>query len=369
VHILHTEASIGWGGQEIRILTEAAGMQLRGHEIEIACPAESRLFAEAARYGVRATALPIGRKRPAGLLALRRFVAGRRLDVINAHSSTDAWLGALARGGTRKVPALVRTRHISAPVAHDALTRWLYTRATAEIVTTGETIRRQLIEDLHVAPERVTSIPTGIDAVRFRPRDSDAARQSLGLPAAVPVIGIVATLRSWKGHRYLIDALPRLKHRDAMLVMVGEGPQRDALQEQVTALGLGERVKLAGNQNDVAPWLAALDVFALPSYANEGVPQALLQAMFVGVPCVTTDAGAIGEVAIADKTALVVAKENAQALADGIDALLANRQRARSLAHAARELALSRFGFDSMLDRMETVFLRASRERDGCAPH
>ena len=365
MRILHTEASLGWGGQEIRILTEAAGMQSRGHQVEIACPMDSRIHGEAARYGVPATALPIGRKRAAGLMALRRFLAGRRIDVINAHSSTDAWLSAIARRAARSAPALVRTRHISAPVARDALTRWLYTRATAEIVTTGETIRLRLIHDLGVAPERITSIPTGIDAARFRPIDRHLARRSLGLSIATPLIGIAATLRSWKGHRYLIGAMPLLKHRDATLVIVGEGPQREALEAQVAALGLAARVKLVGHQDDVAPWLAALDVFALPSYANEGVPQALLQAMFVGLPCVTTDAGAIGEVAIADKTALVVAKENAHALAEAIDALLGNRGLAAALANAGRELASSRFGFDSMLDRMEAVFLRATREHHG----
>jgi glycosyltransferase involved in cell wall biosynthesis len=250
-------------------------------------------------------------------------------------------------------------------VARDALTRWLYTRATAEIVTTGEAIRSRLIDDLGVAPGHITSIPTGIDPMRFRPHDRDAARRSLGLAEAAPLIGIVATLRSWKGHRYLVDAMPLLRHHDAALVIVGEGPQRDALVAQVAALGLTTRIRFAGNQNDVAPWLAALDVFALPSYANEGVPQALLQAMFVGVPCVTTDAGAIGEVAIADRTAIVVAKESAPALAEGIDSLLGNRSLATALAAKGRELALSRFGFEAMLDRMETVFLRATQARGG----
>ena len=175
------------------------------------------------------------------------------------------------------------------------------------------------------------------------------------------MIGIVATLRSWKGHRILVEAMTLLAHREAQLVIVGDGPQRDALRAQISALGLDARVRLAGNQNDVAPWLAALDVFALPSYANEGVPQALLQAMLMGLPCVTTDAGAIGEAAIADHTALVVAKENAVALAAGIDRLLGDTALARRIAHAGKERAVSRFSLAAMLDRMEAVFQRARR--------
>src|SRR6185437_8156092 len=200
----------------------------------------------------------------------------------------------------------------------------------------------------------VSSIPTGIDPERFAPADRDDARRSLGLPPAVPLIGIVATLRSWKGHRILVEAMTLLAHREARLLIVGDGPQRDALRAQVGALGLADRVRLAGNQNDVAPWLAALDVFALPSYANEGVPQALLQAMLMALPCVTTDAGAIG-----DHTAVVVAKENAVALAAGIDRILADAALARRIALAGRERALDKFSLAAMLDRMEAVFQRA----------
>jgi glycosyltransferase involved in cell wall biosynthesis len=359
VRILHTEASLGWGGQEIRILTEAAGMIARGHRVELACPRQSRIFAEASRFGVPVTALPIGRKRPRGLLALRRFLAAHPVDAINAHSSTDAWLAALAARSLASSPRLVRTRHICAPVPRDAMTRWLYAKATTHIVTTGEAIRAQLIRDIGVAPAQVSSIPTGIDPLRFSPGDRDAARRALGLPAAVPLIGIVATLRSWKGHRILIDALPLLAHGDAQLIIVGDGPQREALRAQIRALGMEKRARLAGNQPDVAPWLAACDVFALPSYANEGVPQALLQAMLVGLPCVTTDAGAIGEAAIADHTAIVVAKENAVALAAGIDRVLSDSGLARRIAAAGMERARSRFSLVAMLDRMELVFQRA----------
>ena len=77
MRILHTEASLGWGGQEIRILTEAAGMSVRGHHVELVCPREAQIFNEAPRFGVNVTALPIGRKRPPGLLALIRAEATR----------------------------------------------------------------------------------------------------------------------------------------------------------------------------------------------------------------------------------------------------------------------------------------------------
>jgi glycosyltransferase involved in cell wall biosynthesis len=331
----------------------------------------ARIVDEAPRFGVPAVGLPIGGKGARGALALWRTLAAQRVDVVNTHSSTDSWLAAIAcqaLGGRHRAPALVRTRHVSVPVKANRSTRWLYRSATARIVTTGDTLRDALIRDLDLDPARVHSVPTGIDAARHPPIPKAEARARLGLPAGVPLVGIVATLRSWKGHRHLVDALARMHRGDAMLVVVGDGPQREALDRQVAALALGTRVRFAGQQDDVAPWLAALDAFALPSYANEGVPQALLQAMFAGVPAVTTDAGAIPEIAHAGSTAVVVPREDADALAAALDTLLDDPARGRALAGNARELVSGRYTESHMLDRMDVVFREALAER-GAARH
>jgi glycosyltransferase involved in cell wall biosynthesis len=356
--IVHTEASTGWGGQEIRILTEAAGMRQRGHDVRVIAAPGARIVEEAPRFGVPVDVAPIGRKRLHALAGMRRALRARPLDIVNSHSSTDSWLCAVALRG-RAPPVLVRTRHVSVPVPNDPATRWLYRKATARVVTTGDALRDQLVRDNGLDPARVDSVPTGIDGSHYGLLARDEARSALDLPHDVPLIGIVATLRSWKGHRYLVDALPRVRRTDTRLVIVGDGPQREALERQVDRASLRGRVTFAGQQFDVAPWLAALDVFALPSYANEGVPQALLQAMFAGVPCVTTDAGAIPEIARDGDTATIVAREDSAALAAGIDGLLADPGRARGQAQRARAFVSSRYTLAAMLDRMEAVFRRA----------
>jgi glycosyltransferase involved in cell wall biosynthesis len=364
--VAHTEASMGWGGQEIRILTEAAGLRARGHDVALLAAAGSRIEQEAPRFGVPVTTLPIGRKRPAGLAAMLRALRRGGYDVVNTHSSTDSWLAALACALLRvqgaHVPALVRTRHVSVPVPTSAPTRWLYRNATVRVVTTGEALRDQLVRDNGLDPARVDSVPTGIDPHRFGRLTRDEARAQLGLPAGAPLVGIVATLRSWKGHRYLVEALSRMRRADALLVIVGDGPQREALEAQVRDLGLAARVRFAGQQQDVAPWLAALDLVALPSYANEGVPQALLQAMFARIPVVTTDAGAIPEIARDGDTATLVPREDAAALAAALDALLDDPARARAQAQRAHALVAPRYALDGMLDRMEAVFRQAMRD-------
>jgi len=172
---------MGWGGQEIRTLMEAAGFVRRGHRVVVYATPGARIVAEAPRFDVPVVTLPIGRKRLAGLRSVARALADDPVDVVNAHSSTDAWLDALAccwlsRTG-RRVPVLVRTRHVSIPVPRDPATRWLYRKASARVVTTGEALRDQLVRDNGLDPARIDSVPTGIDASAFAPRSRQAARR------------------------------------------------------------------------------------------------------------------------------------------------------------------------------------------------
>jgi glycosyltransferase involved in cell wall biosynthesis len=359
VKILHTESSCGWGGQEIRILSEAEGMAARGHEVALVAPREAQIHGAALKRGLNVIALPIARKGIRGVLALRNWLKEHRPDVLNTHSSTDSWLSAIACTTLSRPPAIVRTRHISAPVPYDPLTRWLYLKATRHIVTTGEDLRAQLVRDNGFPPGRITSIPTGIDPERFVPGERAGARRITGLPQEIRLIGIVATLRSWKGHRYLVEAFSRMPS-DIGLVIVGDGPQRGNIESQIARLGLGERVWLPGNQEEVLPWLQSLDVFALPSYANEGVPQALVQAMLCGLPCVTTLAGSIGEVARDGVTAVIVKAGDAADLERGLVAILADVKLRERLGGAARRHCSEKFGRDKMLDRMEKVLRDAA---------
>jgi len=361
MHIVHTEASHGWGGQEIRILSEAEGMRARGHRVTLIAPASARIHGEAAARGLDAVDLPIGRKRPGGVLALRRWLGANAVDVVNTHSSTDSWLAALACRTLARAPAIVRTRHVSTPVPGNRATRWLYTVATRHIVTTGEALRRTLIEANGFPADQITSVPTGMPAGRFAPGDRAAARAATGLPADRTIVGIVATLRDWKGHQYLLEAMAQLAGGDRVgLAIVGDGPQHAALAARIRELGLDGRVWMPGDQRDVVPWLRSFDVFALPSYASEGVPQALVQAMLCGLACVTTGAGAIGEAAIDGETALVVPPRDADALARAIDRLVADAALRARLGAAARAHCVARFGYEAMLDRMEAVFRKAA---------
>jgi glycosyltransferase involved in cell wall biosynthesis len=360
LNIVHTESSLGWGGQEIRVLSESQGLIGRGHQVRLICPPEARIHDEARNWRVPVVALPIGRKRPVGVKVLYEWLKANRCDLVSTHSSTDSWLTALALLALGRPIPVVRTRHISAPVPLNAPTRWLYTRATARIVTTGAALKKELVERNRFPAQRIDSVPTGVDGKRYRPGDRRAARAALGLPQERTLVGIVATLRDWKGHEYLIEAFAGLPP-GAQLVIVGDGPRRQILEAFVQKLALRERVMFAGNQADVVPWLQALDLFVLPSFANEGVPQALIQAMLAGLPCITTHVGSIAELARHEETALVVPPKDAPAIRTALQELVADEALRKKLGEAARNHAQANFSYEGMLDAMERIYAQVRR--------
>ena len=365
LRVVHTEASTGWGGQELRILTEMEGMARRGHRVHLVTPANAQILAAARARGLPADALPIEWKKPPGLAAMHGWLRrnGPGFDVINTHSSTDAWLVALARIALPGAPRMVRTRHLSTPVNRLPTTRWLYQAATAHIVVTGEALKTRLVDHNGYDPSSITSVRTGIDLGRFQPRDKAAMRARCGVDRR-PAVGIVATLRDWKGHDYLLDAWSLLGTRAGgwQLLIIGDGPRREHLERRVDEMRLRDTVRFVGNQDDVPAWLACLDLSVLPSYGDEGVPQSLMQAAACGLPSVSTPVGAIAEAVVDGKTGLLVPPRDARALADALERLMRDTAERELIGRAAHAYARAHFGIDAMLDAMETVFVRVAAQ-------
>lgn len=360
LRILHTESSTGWGGQEIRILTEIKGMLARGHELTLLCPSSAEIAPAAKRQGIDVVEIPIEQKRVSSLWRLRQWMPSNvhRYQVINTHSSTDSWLVAVAGLTLSNFPPVVRTRHVSTAVNRSRSTRWLYQTVTRHIVTTGEALRRQLHCDNGFALETMTSVPTGVDLQQFFPRDRAECRRSLGLNEQDNYIGIVATLRDWKGHVYLFDAVSQLPASLShwKLLVIGDGPYEPALRAKVAQLGLIERVRFVGRQENVADWMNAVDLFVLPSYGDEGVPQSIVQAMACSLPVISTPIGSIAEAVVDAETGCLVAPRDSAALARAIADLAQQPARRAEYGKAGLARAREKFDIERMLDRMEEVF-------------
>jgi glycosyltransferase involved in cell wall biosynthesis len=214
-----------------------------------------------------------------------------------------------------------------------------------------------MIEENGFPAERITSVVTGVDLARLRPaRPGSAVRAELGIPASARVAGTVSTLRSWKGHLDLLEALAELRPHGVWGLIIGDGPYGGVIRERVAALGLEDLVRMPGQREDVPDCLAAMDVFAFPSLAHEGVPQAVLQAMALRCPVVASAVGGLPEVVRPGETGLLVPSRDPVALAGAIQEVLQDRGAAMARAEAALELVRTGYTRDAMLDAMERVY-------------
>ena len=355
--ILHTEASNGWGGQEIRIVAEMLGMKGRGHEVLLATPEEGRIFGRAVHAGIETFAVRMDR--PAfikGVFELKRIIKARDVSIINTHSSMDSWIGSIA-GRTAGIKVL-RTRHISAAIKSDPLKRLIYGPLCDGIITTGEFIKGMLVDELGISPGKIHSIPTGIDAGLFAREDGSTVRAELGIGPDVPVIGVVAVLRSWKGHAYLMNAMFKVikEFPDAILLVAGDGPVRANIELWAKSPGLTPNVMVLGHREDAAAVISALDIAVLPSVASEGIPQFVLQAMAAGKPVIGTSVGGIPEVVKDGVNGLVVPPVDPESLADAMRFLLKDPEKMKRMGEAGRDMFVKGHTKEKMLDDLEALY-------------
>lgn len=367
ITILHTEWSSGWGGQEIRILSESVAFRERGYNMIIACQPDSRLKEQAARAGIPVVDIRI-RKGPefGSIVRLMRVMRGMDVDLVHTHSSVDAWKAGLA-ARILGLP-VVRSRHLSTPVAVRRTSYFVYMRLADRVITSGAAIRNALIHDNGMIPEKIVSIPAGIDEKRFNPGvDGRPVREELGLSETDFVVGIVSVLRSWKGHKYLIRAISALAAQDkqAKLLIVGAGPQEGNLRKLVSELNLRDRVVMTGHRTDVPECMAAMDCIVLPSTKNEATSQVLPQAMAMKKPVIATRVGGLAEVVDDGKAGLLVQPCDAGELQKAISWARDNPEPARLMAERGYDHCLKYFTFDEMINRTEAVYMSVLGEGHG----
>jgi glycosyltransferase involved in cell wall biosynthesis len=236
----------------------------------------------------------------------------RAFDVVHAHgalSPTTIALGATTLG----LPAVVTPLGAGAPgdlarVQHKLLGRWRLQAAVrrARFVALSDEIRDEL-RALGVGAEHIHAIPNGFDTNRFHPLADGARaeqRDALGLPADGFVFLFVGRLHAVKGLDTVIDALGDV--RDARLVVVGDGPERAPLEARARAWGVAPRVQFTGFQAGTERYMQTADAFVLPSIA-EGMPNALVEAMACGMPCMASSASGGVRALLADGRGVLVA--------------------------------------------------------------
>ena len=340
-----------FGGTETWTARFLAGLQERGHSVHIFAR-DSAMVARFAEFGV-----PVSVGKVGGVVMLPDAVRlARRLrrfspDVFLCLTTRKMWLAGLAGRWARVPRTLFRVANQGAHPNH-ALTRFAFHRFVDQVLCNADELRRPFLDNTPgFDPERVITVYDGVAA--RDPTPGVAVRNELGLES-VPVIGAVGRLAGQKRFDRLIEAVSLLP--DVHCVIAGDGPARAALEEQIGRLGLAGRVHLLGFRPDVPDVLAALDVFVLTS-DFEGMSNAMLEAMSMGVPVVSTPVSGAAEalLPVAGDPAGVVVPAGQEAIARACRRLLADEPRRAALGRTARARYERAFTFEGMMDVWERV--------------
>jgi len=287
------------------------------------------------------------------VLRLRQLIRGQGIDVIHSHNYS-AWLYAcLAARATGNV-IHVHTEHseVDRSWRRYLAERWL-SRFTTFVVAVSRHVHAAMIQDIGIDPRRVRLVYNGVDVSRFSPGAGRraGARQGLGLSPDQVAIGIVARLARIKNHDALLRAFAPLCQEPgnrARLVVVGDGPERAALEQLAHGLGITNGVTFLGERHDIPELLNAFDIYALTSL-NEGMNLTLLEAMSTGLPVVATAVGGNVEIVEEGVTGCLVPSGDIGALTERLRYLVNSAAVRTPMGQEARARVLRLFDQQAMM--------------------
>ena len=295
--------------------------------------------------------------------ALRRLVVERGIDIVHSHDYKTDLLALLLAWRTGAIP-LATVHNWCGLTARERLLYYpadkYLLRAFPLVIAVSQQIREEL-ERCRVRPERIQTLPNGVDVVKFRRESAVAAsaRAELGMAPEHVVIGAVGRLEGEKRYDVLIDAMAALRHRcpQLRLVVVGEGSWRPRLEALAAQSGLQNRCTLLGYRRDVVRVSQAFDLF-VQSSDDEGTSNALLEAMALEIPIVATDVGGTSELITDDVHALLVRPGDVRALAAAVEQTVARPFSTRMRVRAARERVEGPLSFAARNDALEAIYER-----------
>lgn len=355
--ILHLEASMGYGGQELRILKESIGLRKQGFEIMIGAPKGAKILEAMKNYGFKTFELAFKKlKFFSTLIQLRQIIKNEKIDLINTHSSLDAWIGgSIAK--LHNIP-IIRTRHLSTPIKKGLNSYLLYNVLADHVVTTCQEIVPIIINQARLSPSRCECIATGIDPEKLAINQEALAqfKNHYNLKEDDLVVGTLCILRSWKGLKEFLQACAKLKEATKIKwLIVGSGPSEERLKREAKALQIEHLVIFTGHLNPPYTALAAMDIFVLLSTANEGISQATLQAAFLKKPLITTPTGGLKEICLHEKTGLIVPIFNSDAVANAVESLKSKDMREK-LGKNAHQLIMDNYTESHMVEAMIKIY-------------
>lgn len=350
-----------------RLLCEVLRYRSDAFDYQVLCLAEGGVFEPVIRaMGVPVTIL--GKSRGIDLRLvwrLWRWLRACKPQIVHTHLFTaDTWGRLVAR--LAGVPLVFSTVH--------SVNSWqgrvhrLVDRTLALVTTRLIACTAQVADKLHkqdgINATRIVTLANGVDLQRFADVTPVDIEQELDAAGSAPWLAVLGRLEPVKGQAYLLECLALLRDQgtDFRCVLIGDGPERDALVEQVARLQLTKHVWFAGFRDNVPAWLAAIDVLVMPS-RWEGLPMALLEAMALGKPIVAHAVGGIPDVVRDGQEGLLVAPHHPQQMMQALGRLLGDAALREQMGAKALSRVRAHYSAEALARAYEKLYQDAMTER------
>ena len=355
------------GGAEEMVLNLVRHLPERFEPAVVCIHEAGPIGEEIARTGVpfKVLGLKPGLLRPFDVLRLRDFLVECEPTIVHTFLLTGSLYGRFA-AMMAHVPVIVGTEvniYQNKKSSHARLERWLMRRTDA-VVASAASVREFYIDQVKADPAKVEVIYNAVDWSQLQTTMSrEEFRASVGVPAEVPLAGIIARLTEQKAHQVLFDAIahdPGLAKLH--LLVVGDGELRSSLTASAETLRIQDRVHFLGARRDLGNILASIDLFAMPSYW-EGLPLSMVLAMGAGLPVVASRVAGIPEVVTDGVSGLLVAPGDVADLAAALKRLVLDDTLRVLLGQEARAFVRPRFGVDGYVASVSAMYDRLLAEK------
>ena len=306
---------------------------------------------------------------PAALARLASLMRRERFDVVHNYLLRANVIGTLAARLARVPVVLTSKRGCHERRGLEMVGARLSNRLADCVTANAEAVREFIHEHEGCPLEKMVVIPSGIDTERFAPLPPDDFKSRLGLPADAVVVGSLTRMRVRKGVEEFLRAMGEIcrTRPNVHVVIAGDVEDDDAVQTMVAETGLAGRLHLLGRRSDIPEVLSAFDVFVLSSH-NEGMSNAILEAMAMEKPVVVTAVGGTVEIVSEGETGHLVPPHEVEPLRRGIERVLDDPAAGRRMGVRGRQVVLDGYSSRAMVRQMEALYTQLLAARSAGQP-